>query len=544
MENNKRILIVDDQKDLCEQLSKLLLRAGKANETLSLVQQMRAKLLGAKAEKEPEDERDAENHYEVEVAHRGEEAVAKIAKSLDDGNPFALIFLDMRMPPGWDGLQTAKKIRELDKNVELVIMTAFADHDQKQIADEVGHPHKLLYIKKPFQAEEIFQLALSLTAKWNLEHAEIRRKKWLEAIIKGLCKLKNPSITQNTDGAFSSTLKAFLELMESEKGMIAVFNSIENRWALKCFNGLLDNDAADFISENRDALKECRTTKHEHGRYVLPMRKNDFFAVVAIFDVQMKNDPEWYKLLSILSMTATDVLSASVDTRQDIENEKFASAGKALSKLSRTSIALLNSMEPHCNILKEHCADKVNAEAAQKITAIAEEMRTGFENLLLYEEESRPFLEKINLLSAIKEGIDSVIGGKNVSLKTDCGQNIEVMADRAMMKTAFANLALNSIKYSNKEKTEIRIIASVVNEKIKIIFEDDGGGISEGAAEDIFSPFKSNSSAGGLGLGLPIVKQIILKHLGRIKYDQTHANGVRFVIELPIPSIPTKLKQS
>jgi CheY-like chemotaxis protein len=312
MEKNTRILIIDDQKDLCEQLSRLLLRSGKPNETFSIVQQMRAKLTGTKLEKEENSDQEEDSPYEVECAYQGQEAVTKIEASLKNEKPFAVVFLDMRMPPGWDGLETAKKIREIDKAVEIVIMTAYADHDQKQIADEVGHPEKLLYIKKPFQPEEIFQLALSLTAKWNLEATEKKRKKWLEAIIKGLCKLKNPLANGSSGSVFSSAQKAFLDLMDSDKAFTATYSPDENKWILQSFSGITEEVAKSFIDKNADFLKETKTVKYKDNYYLLPIRKDSLVCIITVFETRSHGDPEWYKLLSILSMVVTDILSCAV----------------------------------------------------------------------------------------------------------------------------------------------------------------------------------------------------------------------------------------
>ena len=109
MERNTRIIVVDDQQDLCDQLAKLLLRSGRKNETLSLVQQMRAKLLGNTSESD--DDSDGaleETGYIVDTANQGEIAFEMVKKSNMSEAPYALAFIDMRMPPGWDGSRRRK----------------------------------------------------------------------------------------------------------------------------------------------------------------------------------------------------------------------------------------------------------------------------------------------------------------------------------------------------------------------------------------------------------------------------------------------------
>ena len=218
METNRKILIVDDQKDLREQLAKLLKRSGKRNETASLVQLMRQKMMGKGGEEDPE--YDDEPTYVVDVAGQGEEGYTMVRQAAEANDPYAIVFLDMRMPPGWDGLETAKKIREADKDIEIVIMTAYADHDQRTIADAVGMPEKLLYIKKPFQTEEIFQLALSLTSKWSLEKRDGNKRRWLEALARCMSRIQYTCVFDCED-FFKAVLRSLCDFLEAQQGFIA-----------------------------------------------------------------------------------------------------------------------------------------------------------------------------------------------------------------------------------------------------------------------------------------------------------------------------------
>lgn len=107
--------------------------------------------------------------YDLVETSQGMDAVKACKEALNQNNPFWLIFLDMRMPPGIDGLEAAKRIRMLDPYVEIVIMTAYSDYSFEEIQKGVGNPQRLLYFQKPFQSEQILQLALSLSQKWQLE---------------------------------------------------------------------------------------------------------------------------------------------------------------------------------------------------------------------------------------------------------------------------------------------------------------------------------------------------------------------------------------
>ncbi|MEM4248071.1 MAG: response regulator [Candidatus Nanoarchaeia archaeon] len=332
MERNNRIIVVDDQQDLCDQLAKLLLRSGKKNETLSLVQQMRAKLLGATVESDEAEMQSDEQSYIVDTALQGEQAFEMIKKANLAGVPYAVAFIDMRMPPGWDGMKTAKCIREIDKDIEIVIMTAYADHDQKQIADTVGTPEKLLYIKKPFQAEEIYQLALSLTSKWSLESAEKRRKKWLEVLLKGICKLKSYAISDR-DGVYSATLKSIVDFTESKGGFILRKDFDKSEWCIQSIISIPRDNVEAFLKENAEKLNDCSTIRRLADKYLLPMKKDKFFAIAVVSEEKNYNDPEWYKLMCLYIMAVVEELSWREQFTGQIEKEKKAAIADMRNKI-------------------------------------------------------------------------------------------------------------------------------------------------------------------------------------------------------------------
>lgn len=155
---NNRVLIVDDQKEIHDDFVEMLTPGlvGAATDELAsafIVEEVQPFL--------PE--------FELLHAMSGEEA-CEIAKAGKESNrPIALAFIDIRMPPGIDGIETTRRIREIDSDVEIVIMTAYTDKSLPEIIHEMDLLHKLLYIRKPFTTEEIIQITLSLVGKWNVE---------------------------------------------------------------------------------------------------------------------------------------------------------------------------------------------------------------------------------------------------------------------------------------------------------------------------------------------------------------------------------------
>jgi two-component system response regulator AtoC len=169
---NNRVLVVDDEENIHQDLDEMLKPGLSSATTDDMV-----KAFGSHADKTflP--------NFEMLHAKSGKEAYDKVKESLEDNDPIAVAYVDMRMPPGWDGAETIRKIREIDKNIEIVIMTAYTDKLLSEIIHDMELLDKLLYIKKPFAREEIQQMTISLVEKWNVGlESEINRQR-LEAVI-------------------------------------------------------------------------------------------------------------------------------------------------------------------------------------------------------------------------------------------------------------------------------------------------------------------------------------------------------------------------
>jgi len=122
--------------------------------------------------------------FDLVLCRQGDEAIAAVKRSLEENRPFAVAFLDVRMPPGQDGVRTAEQIRALDPNVEIVMMTGYSDVKPRDIAHRFPPVHKLLYLQKPLLPEEINQFASALGSRWQAE-CELRKvheklERWIE----------------------------------------------------------------------------------------------------------------------------------------------------------------------------------------------------------------------------------------------------------------------------------------------------------------------------------------------------------------------------
>jgi PAS domain S-box-containing protein len=211
---NRRILVIDDQQEILEDYRQILTRdlGGQNPELKSLERELFGEATAPRVPAAP--------RYELATAHQGEEGFHLVEQARAEGRPFAVAFVDMRMPPGWDGMETARRIREKDAELEIVIVTAYSDHDREKIVWTVGAPSKLLYLKKPFDVEEIRQLALALTEKWNLSRQEERQRELLKDLLLKISQVKNLGL-RDLRAILEVTLGQMASLAEAEHGFVA-----------------------------------------------------------------------------------------------------------------------------------------------------------------------------------------------------------------------------------------------------------------------------------------------------------------------------------
>src|ERR1700676_2664687 len=171
---NRRILIIDDNEDIHRDFRKVL--GGGIDDAAALAMAELA-LLGESPPTHTNPD------FEIDSALQGRDGVARVRQALDEGRPYAMAFVDMRMPPGWDGLETIERLWAIDPDVQIVICSAHSDYDWTDVVARLHNSDKLLVVKKPFEAIEVRQCANSLTRKWQNERIVRRQVETLEQVV-------------------------------------------------------------------------------------------------------------------------------------------------------------------------------------------------------------------------------------------------------------------------------------------------------------------------------------------------------------------------
>jgi two-component system sensor histidine kinase/response regulator len=197
--DNRRILLIDDYPAIHNDFRQILTRTN-TNQALSA---QAALLFGESATPA------AEVTFELTSALQGEDGLTAAVKAREAAAPFAMAFVDMRMPPGWDGLETIEHLWQHDPRLQIVICTAFSDHDWEHVLHKLGRTDRLLLLKKPFEVDEVYQLALSLTTKWSLaRQAETTQAELQSQIAQRTTELETATRTAQTASAAKSQFLA------------------------------------------------------------------------------------------------------------------------------------------------------------------------------------------------------------------------------------------------------------------------------------------------------------------------------------------------
>lgn len=154
-----RILVIDDTPSIHDDFRKILRPPASAEDR---VDALAAAVFGDSSPTP------APTVFELDSAAQGQTGLALLQDALSEGRPYALAFVDMRMPPGWDGLETIRHLWAADPRLQVVICTAYSDHSWAAITNRLGLSDNLLILKKPFDNVEVLQIAHALTRKWRL----------------------------------------------------------------------------------------------------------------------------------------------------------------------------------------------------------------------------------------------------------------------------------------------------------------------------------------------------------------------------------------
>jgi two-component system, cell cycle sensor histidine kinase and response regulator CckA len=538
--SNDRVLIIDDDPEI-QNAYRLVLSTEPENRNSSRTRL--ARLLPKDLTVEPP----ASPRFELGFAGQGPEGVALAAAALEKNQPFAVAFIDIRMPPGFDGMETAARIRRIDPDMEIVVVTAYSDRSRDEIVRAVGCPEKLLFLRKPFDPEELIQMALSLTAKWNLARQAEGNKAALaesEARFRALVETTSDWVWEtDADGRFtycSPLCETIYGYRPNELVGQPLFDLLmhpeEIAEGRALFNQCVEATQGFHNIERRSLTKEGRVIHIEFSGMPVVTEKGQvtgFRGIDRDITQRKKIEGERRELEAQYrqsqKLEALGTLAGGI--AHDLNNVLTPIMGGA-----QLSLLKLDPSHPIFDNLKTiEAGVQKAAELIHQILAFSRKqvMATQPLNLTNLIKNFAVMLRRL-----IREDI-------HLTFTLDDGLGI-IEADKNQMEQILINLVVNAMDAVAEGGQIIIQTANQVIAKHKTLHtdrrlfpgpyvvlsvSDNGTGMDPATTGRIFDPFFTTKENGrGTGLGLSTVYGIVKQHGGDIRVESAPGKGTRFDI--------------
>lgn len=237
--HTSRILVIDDNPSIHADFTKILTKTTANQNDL---EDMESAIFGTEALTV------STPNFELQFALQGKEALEMVIEAKKEGRPFSMAFVDGRMPPGWDGIETISRIWEVSPDIQTVLCTAYADYSWQEIRRILGESDSMLILKKPFDNVEVLQLAHALTRKWELNR-EIEGRLNKLAFYDSLTGLPNRALFKDRLG------QAIEQARRYGHKMAVIFLDMDN---FKRINDTLGHSVGDeLLCTTADRLSKC-----------------------------------------------------------------------------------------------------------------------------------------------------------------------------------------------------------------------------------------------------------------------------------------------
>ncbi|GAB4025661.1 ATP-binding protein [Spirosoma gilvum] len=464
--------------------------------------------------------------FTVDKAANGMEGLEMIKQALAAGRPYAVIFLDMRMP-GWDGLETAIHIREYDKKAEIIFVTAYSDRSIEDVITQAGQ--NVGYHCKPYAAEEIVQLATKAIADYH----KLRNLETLIADISSIS-LKGHQLTHLLQNIFQQ-LTTHLQTDLAVLGKLHEDFSYEKIFAI----GTVEE------SINLERLKDMVQSTAWYGEDVVQMdelvlTRLDKYTLFAILNKPDQLKTEKLYLLKLYVQNAAKAIRNAELHEELIQKEKLSAIGQAMSMVLHDLRTPLNNIRMMTTMMR---SENIRSEWLDLIDECGDQAALLFTDFLDFVKGASIDKQAVSvskLLDNSLQFLTNQVELQEVHIQNDIPESLILWGDENKLRRVFINLFANAVDVLKTYKIANPTISLTAREnqathQLELTIKDNGPGIPGDILKTLFDPFVTRQKANGTGLGLAIVKQYITAHGGGITV--ANQDGAVFTISLPIPDV-------
>ena len=465
----QRIIVIDDNVAIHDDVRKTL--APVPADSDADLEALKAELFGHSL---PKDE-NSHPALRLSFATQGQEGFEIVSEANEANDPFSVAIVDMRMPPGWDGLDTIEHLWRVDPKLQVIICTAFSDHSWEEITERLVHSEGLLVLKKPFEPVELHQMVSTLSAKWASERKVARHLAQLDELV--------AQRTSELHQAYESLQK---EVVERERVEIELRHAQKMEAVGQLAAGIAHeiNTPIQFVTDSVFFLKEAFEAYEVGLTHCQKLTERP------------EIDPDLRRVW------------AAVEEEQDLhflKKEWPQALDRALYGLNRVG-SVVRAMCSFAHPGERHaCASDLNAALNDTLSVT----RAAYKYVAKVEKDFGYLPPVVCHISDLNQVF--------LNLIVNAADAIE---ERTVRRD------LGTIKISTRHNGEV----------VRVAIEDDGVGIPEDIQERIFEPFFTTKPIGkGTGQGLAIVHTLVVgRHGGKIHIDSKPGRGTRFEITLPV----------
>ena len=553
--SNHRILIVDDSAPIHDDFKKILVRSSPAG---SDFEKAEASLFGP-----PETGDEHDQDFELTSAFQGEDALVAVREAVKAGQPFAMAFVDVRMPPGWDGIETTEQLWKADPDLQIILCTAYSDYSWKDVHKRIGATDRMVILKKPFDAIEVLQLASALAEKWMLLQRSRLKVLDLENIVGDRTQeLQNSNEqlrgTQEKLKHFLSKNPAVLYSLKFEAG------SLTPSWVSDNFTHFTGRDIKDWYQQTpewnyvedadrrtvSESLKTLLAQAHLSLQYRI--RRQDNVVRWVRDDRQLLRD-QAEQPVEIVGCW-TDITERKQLEEQLHQSQKMEAFGQLSGGVAHDFNNLLTIIQGYvCMLQSQDCPDDKRPTCLAAIAKAADRAANLTRQLLTFSRRQlfQPKPLVLNDAVASTSQILQRLVGESITLETQyTSGDASIMADQHMLEQVLINLAANARDaMPNGGHLVVSTLVCELNgapdrQQVCLSVTDNGCGIAPENLARIFEPFFTTKDVGkGTGLGLASVYGIVKQHEARIEASSTVGKGTTFKIFFPAspkPAVPAR----
>jgi signal transduction histidine kinase/response regulator RpfG family c-di-GMP phosphodiesterase len=574
--SSRRILIIDDNRDIHADFRKILMGAPTIE---AQMERAAAELFGEESHSLERPE------FELASAYQGQQGLAVVQEAMSAGRPFALAFVDMRMPPGWDGIETTARLLEADPDLQFVICTAYSDYSWDEIAKRLGSPDRLVILKKPFDIVEIQQLCNAMTEKWRLglqarrsmqdlgEMVRLRTQELEEANARLVGDIAH---RRQVEEALRESEQRQAEIVDflpdatfaiDRQGHIIAWNrAIEEVTGKKASAMLGKSDyehSLAFYGTRRPALVDLVLKPDDAISSQYHFFRTEADVLVAEMELEMlgKKHSFWVKARPLYNskgevVGAIETLRDMTDRRelemQLRQSQKMEAFGQLAAGVAHDFNNILTVITGNASLLQGNDVSGAARETGAAEICAASLRAANLTRQLLTFSQRQVFQPRPMDLNEVVTNMTKMLRrliGEHINLEACYAPGVvAINADPVMMEQILINLAVNSRDAMPQGghlllKTSLASLsrADVASKPhgrpgsfVLLSVSDTGVGIAPEHLPHIFEPFFTTKGPGkGTGLGLATVFGIVKQHQGWIEIDSEAKKGTTFRIYLP-----------